>query len=90
MRDCRGRKRDARWERELKVAFRLDLPRVLELQVYERCSKFPTCVDACDYKARGRDSEKQLASLVRRDALYAFLRVCDEKTVFDETHTELP
>jgi hypothetical protein len=37
-----------------------------------------------------RVAEKQLASLVRRDALCAFLRVCDEKTVFDETHTELP
>jgi hypothetical protein len=25
-------------------------------KVYERCSEFPTCVDACDCKARGREA----------------------------------
>ena len=43
MKDCRRRKQDARWERELMVAFRLDLPRVLELRAV---FGGPTCVDA--------------------------------------------
>jgi hypothetical protein len=44
-------------------------------------------LDACDCKAIVVG--KQLASLVGRDALEAFLRVCDEKIVFGETHTWL-
>ena len=45
----------------------------------------PAYVDACDSKVIV--VEKQLASLVGRDAVEAFLHVCDEKIVFGETHT---